>query len=125
MLALRVVGVAGAGTVAVGLCGNVAVHVVGHTGDEVVREAVLLRGHAVQLPRLVVAVGYGLSVGVDLLADAVPAVVFRLRHIGAHVGRVQQQGADGLHLLALLAVEVLCVAAGVLFTKRKLNALYL
>ena len=73
-----VVGVAGAGAVAVGLCGNVAVHVVGHAGDEIVREAVLLRGHAVQLPRLVVAVGYGLSVGVDLLADAVPAVVFRL-----------------------------------------------
>ena len=78
MLALRVVGVAGAGAVAVGLCGNVAVHVVGHAGDEVVREAVLLRGHAVQLSRTVVAVGHGLAVGIDHLADAVPAVVFRL-----------------------------------------------
>ena len=120
-----VVGVAGGRAVAVGLRGDVAVHVVDHVGDEVVREAVLLRGHAVQLSRPVVAVGHGLAVGIDHLADAVPAVVFRFRHIGAHVGRVQQQGADGLHLLAQLAVEVLGAAAGVLFTKRKLNALYL
>ena len=100
MLARGVVGVAGAGAVAVGLCGNVAVHVVGHVGDKVVREAVLLRGHAVQLSSLVVAVGHGLAVGIDHLADAVPAVVFRLGHVGAHVGRVQQQGADGLDVVA-------------------------
>ena len=121
VLALRVVGVAGGRAFAVGLRGDVAVHVVGHVGDKVVREAVLLRGHAVQLSRTVVAVGHGLAVGIDHLVDAVPAVVFHLGHIGAHVGRVQQQGADGLHLLAQLAVEVLGAAAGVIF----FNALYL
>jgi len=83
--------------------------------------------------RVVVGVARGVAVVVQqhqpvLLVPhhrAVPAVVFRFRHVGAHVGRVQQQGADGLDLLAQLAVEVLGAAAGVLFTKRKLNALYL
>ena len=55
-IAHSVVGEAGAGAVAVGLRGDVAVHVVGYVGDEVVRVAVFLRGHAVQLSRPVVAV---------------------------------------------------------------------
>ena len=77
-IAHSVVGVAGAGAVAVGLRGDVAVLVVPHVFQQRVASVVLFRDHADELAGGIVAVGQHLAIGVLHLADAVPTVVLEV-----------------------------------------------